>query len=113
MCGSNLLVILTGSIACDKACDAVSRLVQGGLKVRTGVTAAARRFVGDATLEGLSGEPVDHDLFIAGAALDRIELARWADLTLVCPATAHSLNRFAAGLADDLAGARWFGHCAR
>ena len=105
MSRSNLLVILTGSIACYKACEVVSGLVQGGHQVRTVATAAARRFVGDATLEGLTGATVAHDLFAAGGALDHIELSRWADLILVCPATAHSLNRFAAGLADDLAGA--------
>jgi len=105
MSASNLLVVFTGSIACYKACEVVSGLVQSGHRVRTVTTAAARRFVGDATLEGLTGAPVAHDLFAAGAALDHIELARWADLILVCPATAHSLNRFAAGLADDLAGA--------
>ena len=110
MCASNLLVIFTGSIAGYKACDAVSQLVQRGYRVRTVATAAARRFVGDATLEGLTGEPVRHDLFAPGAALEHIELARWADLTLVCPATAHSLNRFAAGLADDLAGALLLAH---
>ena len=105
MSGSNLLVVLTGSIACYKACAAISQLVQRGHRVRTVTTAGARRFVGDATLEGLTGEPVRHDLFAAGAALDHITLARWADLTLVCPATANALSRFAAGLAEDLAGA--------
>lgn len=105
MSGSNILALFTGSIACYKACEVISRLVQRGHRVRTVATVAARRFVGDSTLEGLTGEPVRHDLFAAGAALDHIELARWADLTLVCPATAHSLNRYAAGLADDLAGA--------
>ena len=103
MSGSNLLIIFSGSIACFKACDVVSRLVQRDYKVRTVMTAGARRFVGAATLEGLTGEPVRHDLFAATAALDLIELARWADLILVCPATAHSINRFAADLADDLA----------
>ncbi len=105
MSGSKVVVILTGSIACYKACEVVSRLVQGGHRVRTVTTESARRFVGDATLEGLTGEAVRHDLFAMGGALDHIELARWAKLILVCPATAHSLNRFAAGLADDLAGA--------
>ncbi len=110
MSGSNVLVILTGSIACYKACDAISRLVQRGHRVRTVATAAALRFVGTATLEGLTREPVATELFAPGAALEHIELGRWADLVLVCPATAHTLNRIAAGLGDDLAGALLLAH---
>lgn len=103
MSPSNLLVILSGSIACYKSCEVISHLVQSGHRVRVVATASALRFVGAATLEGLTGEQVRTDLFEAGAALDHIALARWADLTLVCPATAHLLNRAAAGLGDDLA----------
>ncbi len=110
MAGSNILFILSGSIACYKACDAISRLVQRGHRVRPVTTAAARRFVGESTLEGLTGEKVATDLFEPGAALDHIHLARWADLTIVCPATANTLNRMAAGLGDDLAGALFLAH---
>jgi phosphopantothenoylcysteine decarboxylase/phosphopantothenate--cysteine ligase len=105
MSGSNILFILTGSIAAAKACTVISALVQRGHRVRPVITAAGLRFIGPATLEGLTGEAPQTDLFAPGTALEHIELARWADLTVVCPATAHSLNRFAAGLADDLAGA--------
>jgi phosphopantothenoylcysteine decarboxylase/phosphopantothenate--cysteine ligase len=110
MSGSNILFVLSGSIACYKACDAISRLVQCGHRVRTVATEAAQRFVGVATLEGLTGEPVATDLFAAGGALDHLGLMRWADLTIVCPATAHTLNRAAAGLGDDLAGALLLAH---
>src|SRR4051812_3997616 len=106
----NILFILTGSIACYKACDAISQLVQRGHRVRTAATAAASKFVGPATLEGLTREKVATDIFAEGAALDHIELARWADLVIVCPATANTLNRMAAGLADDLAGALLLAH---
>jgi phosphopantothenoylcysteine decarboxylase/phosphopantothenate--cysteine ligase len=105
MSNANLLFILSGSIACYKACDALSQLVQRGHRVRAVATPAAQRFVGVATLEGLTRERVATDLFEPGAALDHIELARWADAIVVCPATANTLNRAAAGLADDLAGA--------
>jgi phosphopantothenoylcysteine decarboxylase/phosphopantothenate--cysteine ligase len=101
---SNILVLLSGSIAAYKGCDVISRLVQRGHRVRTVATASALQFVGPSTLEGLTGEPVATDLFAPGAALDHIELARWADLILLCPATANTLNRAAAGLADDLPG---------
>lgn len=101
---ANVLVILSGSIAAYKACEVISRLVQLGHRVRTVATASALKFIGPSTLEGLTREPVATDLFAAGHALDHIDLARWADLILLCPATAHTLNRAAAGLADDLAG---------
>lgn len=110
MSGSNLLVILTGSIAAAKACDVISRLVQRGHRVRCVATEAALRFVGPATLEGLSGAVPLTDMFAAGAALEHIELTRWADAVLVCPATANTINRLAAGLADDLPGALFLAH---
>jgi len=105
MSRSNILFILTGSIAAYKACEVISALVQRGHAVRCVATPAALRFIGPATLEGLTGSPVQADLFEAGRALDHINLARWADLTVVCPATANTINRLAAGLADDLPGA--------
>lgn len=110
MSASNLLVIVTGSIAAAKACDVISRLVQRGHRVRCVATEAALRFVGPATLEGLTGAVPLTDLFAPGAALEHIELTRWADAVLVCPATANTLNRLAAGLADDLPGALFLAH---
>src|SRR5580704_17468524 len=103
--GKNVLFCLTGSIAGYKACTVISRLAQAGVTVQTVATPAALRFVGRATLEGLSGRPVFSDLWEEGRALDHIELARAADLALVCPATAGAINRLAAGLADDPPGA--------
>lgn len=105
MCASNVLFILTGSIACYKACAAVSQLVQGGHAVRVVMTEAAQRFVGRATLEGLTGRPVATNLWEEGRAMEHISLTRWADVVVVCPATANTLNKLAAGLGDDLVGA--------
>jgi phosphopantothenoylcysteine decarboxylase/phosphopantothenate--cysteine ligase len=102
---SKLLFLLTGSIACFKACELISRLAKRGIAVQTVASAGALKFVGAATLEGLTGRPPFTDLYADGRAMDHINLARWADAALVCPATANSLNRFAAGLADDPAGA--------
>jgi phosphopantothenoylcysteine decarboxylase / phosphopantothenate---cysteine ligase len=110
MSGSNIAFVLTGSVAGYKACDAISRLVQLGHRVRTVATESALRFVGPSTLEGLTGERVLTDLFEAGAALEHIQITRWADVVVVCPATANTLNRFAAGLADDLVGALFLAH---
>jgi phosphopantothenoylcysteine decarboxylase/phosphopantothenate--cysteine ligase len=110
MSGSNIAFVLTGSIAGYKACDAISRLVQLGHRVRAVATESALRFVGAATLEGLTGEKVLTGLFEPGSAMEHIHLTRWADAVVVCPATANTLNRFAAGLADDLAGALFLAH---
>jgi len=79
MSRSNIAFVLTGSVAAYKACEAISRLVQRGHRVRTVATAAALRFVGAATLEGLTGERVLSDLFEPGSALEHINLGRWAD----------------------------------
>lgn len=105
MSQGNVLFLLTGSISCYKACTVISRLTQAGVTVQTVASASALRFVGAATLEGLSGRPVFSDLWAPGRALDHIDLARAADLAIVCPATANTINRLAAGLADDPVGA--------
>jgi phosphopantothenoylcysteine decarboxylase/phosphopantothenate--cysteine ligase len=100
-----VLFQLTGSIACFKACELISRLVKRGFAVQTVASAGALRFVGSATLEGLTGRTPFSDLYAAGRTMDHIHHARWADLALLCPATANSMNRLAAGLADDPIGA--------
>jgi phosphopantothenoylcysteine decarboxylase/phosphopantothenate--cysteine ligase len=107
---AKILFILSGSIACYKACVAISQLVQRGHEVRTVATTAALKFVGVATLEGLTRGRVWTDLFEPGAALEHITLARWADIVVICPATANTLNRMSAGLGDDLAGALLLAH---
>ena len=103
--GPNILFQLTGSIACFKACDLLSRLAKRGMAMQTVASAGALRFVGAATLEGITGRPPFTDLYEAGRTMDHIRLARWADLALLCPATANSINRLAAGVADDPIGA--------
>jgi len=110
MSGANILFIVTGSIAAAKACEVVSQLVQQGHRVRPVATASALHFVGPAMLEGLTGQTVAIDAFAPGGALDHIALTRWADVVLVCPATANTINGFAAGRADDLAGALFLAH---
>ncbi|MDR1280184.1 MAG: phosphopantothenoylcysteine decarboxylase [Opitutaceae bacterium] len=99
-----ILFALTGSIACYKACVVISRLMQAGFEVRTVATPAALQFVGNATLEGLTGQPVYSDFWQPGRAMDHIDLTRWSDLAIVCPATANTINRLAAGLAGDAIG---------
>lgn len=106
----HVLFQLSGSIAAYKACHAVSRLVQAGCVVQTVATASALNFVGPATLEGLTGRPVATDTFAHGSAMDHIHLVRWADVIVLCPATANTINRLAAGIGDDLIGTMFLAH---
>jgi len=99
-----ILFQLSGSIACYKACYLLSKLVQDGHEVQVACTQGALKFVGEATLEGLSGRPVFTDAYEKGRMLDHIRLTQWADLALLCPASANTLNRLATGLADDVIG---------
>lgn len=101
---------MSGSIACYKACQVISRLAQKGHEVQVVATTSALKFVGTATLEGLSGKPVISDLFQSGNVMDHIHLARWADLIVVAPATAHFMSKMAYGLGDDLATTLFLAH---
>lgn len=102
MSKSKVLFLMTGSIACYKACHVISRLVQAGSEVQVVASAAALKFVGPATLEGLSSNPVIDDMYASGSVMQHIHLMRWADLILVAPATANYINKIAQGLGDDL-----------
>lgn len=97
----NIVFMMTGSIACFKACSLISLLTKSGSNVRTVVSPSALRFIGDSTLEGLTGFPVFKDMYSPSQQMDHISLARWADLLIVCPASANSINKMAAGIADD------------
>ena len=99
-----ILLIVSGSIAAFKAAALASQLVQDGCGVQTVLTGGGSRFVGDATFEGLTGRPVLGDLWASGRAMDHIDLLERTDLVLVYPASANTITRLRAGLADDLAG---------
>lgn len=102
MSKSKVLFLMTGSIACYKACQVISRLVQNSCEVQVVASEAALRFVGSATLEGLSGRPVLSDMYATGSAMEHIHAIRWADLIIVAPATANFINKAAQGIGDDL-----------
>lgn len=102
MSKSKVLFLMTGSIACYKACQVISRLVQAGHEVQVVATPSALQFVGNATFEGLTGKPVISDLYAKGNVMDHIHLIRWADLIVVAPATANYINKIAQGVGDDL-----------
>lgn len=103
---SNKRVLLgvTGGIAAYKSAELIRRLQDAGAEVRVILTAAATQFITPLTLQALSGKPVHQDLLDpeAEAAMGHIELARWADLLLVAPASADFIARLTLGRGDDL-----------
>src|SRR5579863_1948404 len=104
MQGKRILLGVTGGIAAYKSAELVRRLIEHGAQVQVVMTSAAREFVTPTTFQALSGRPVRTDLWDAAAeaAMGHIELARWAELVLVAPASADFLARLATGQADDL-----------
>ncbi len=101
---TRVLLGVTGGIAAYKAPELVRRLVERGCEVQVVMTDAARRFVTPLTFEAVSGRRVRDDLWdpAAEASMGHIELARWADVVVVAPATAHFMAQLAAGFASDL-----------
>ena len=102
--GKNVLLGITGGIAAYKSAVLARRLIDAGADVRVVMTESAQSFITPLTLQALTGNPVHTSLLdeAAEAAMGHIELARWADLVLVAPATANTLARLAIGAADDL-----------
>ncbi len=100
----NVLLGVTGGIAAYKSAELIRQLQERGARVRVIMTGAAQEFITPLTLQALSGNPVHTDLLDAEAeqGMGHIELARWADLLVVAPATADLLARLVAGRADDL-----------
>src|SRR5690349_13318385 len=106
MQGKRILLGVTGGIAAYKSPDLVRRLRERGAEVQVVMTEAAREFVTPTTFQAVSARPVRTDLWDAAAeaAMGHIELARWAELVLIAPASADFLARLAHGLAPDLLG---------
>jgi len=100
----HILLGITGGIAAYKAAELTRRLQNLGATVRVVMTSAAQQFITPLTLQALSGNPVHTDLLdpAAEAAMGHIELARWADLVVIAPASADFIARFVHGHADDL-----------
>lgn len=99
-----ILLGISGGIAAYKSADLVRRLTERGADVRVILTNAAQEFITPLTLQAVSGNPVSHSLLdpAAEAAMGHIELAKWADLILIAPASADVIARLAHGLANDL-----------
>lgn len=101
---ANVVLGVSGGIAAYKAAELVRLLVKQKHTVHVVMTAAAQRFVTPLTFQALSGNAVHTDLLDpqAEAGMGHIELARWAEVILVAPASADILARMAHGMADDL-----------
>jgi phosphopantothenoylcysteine decarboxylase/phosphopantothenate--cysteine ligase len=101
---TRVLLGVTGGIAAYKSPDLVRRLIERGADVQVVMTSAAQRFVSPMTFQAVSGRPTRSDLWdnTAEAAMGHIELARWAQIVLIAPASADFLARLAGGRADDL-----------
>ncbi len=105
-----ILFQLTGSIAAYKACSLISRLKKQGHEVRIACSKDTFEFVGLSTLEGLSSEPVFYDIYQETRQMDHIHLIRWAQLILLCPATANTINQMAAGISSSPIGTLFLAH---
>jgi len=100
----NVLLGVSGGIAAYKSAELIRELQNRGAQVRVIMTHGAQEFITALTLQALSGNPVHTQLLDERAELGmgHIELARWADLLLMAPATADLIARLSAGRADDL-----------
>lgn len=99
--GRRLTLCVSGSIAAYKAAALARLLLREGAQVQPLMTRSAEQFLGQATLAGLTGRPVQHDLF-GSPGEPHVELARWSELLLIAPATADLLARLAQARADDV-----------
>ena len=99
----NIVLGVTGSIACYKALNLASKLVQAGAHVETILSYGATQFVTPLAFRSLTHRSVITDTFDANSehSVEHVSLARWADIVVIAPATVHCIAKLAAGLADD------------
>jgi phosphopantothenoylcysteine decarboxylase/phosphopantothenate--cysteine ligase len=97
---------ITGGIAAYKAADLASKLTQAGAKVETVMTEAATKFITPLTLRNITRRPVVTDMFELASeySVEHVALAEAADVIVIAPATANTIARLAAGIADDMLG---------
>ncbi|EHU9473447.1 bifunctional phosphopantothenoylcysteine decarboxylase/phosphopantothenate--cysteine ligase CoaBC [Vibrio vulnificus] len=104
LAGKKILLGISGGIAAYKCADLTRRLKERGAEVQVVMTKAAKEFMTPLTMQAVSGRPVSDSLLdpAAEASMGHIELAKWADLILLAPATADLIARMAAGMGNDL-----------
>jgi len=103
----NILLLMSGSIACAKASSLISEWTKMGHKVRVACTRSVSEFVGPATLQGLGAEMIFDNVFTPGHAMEHISLGKWADIIIAAPATSNLINKLSAGIADDAVSTVW------
>ena len=103
---------VSGGIAAYKSAEIARLLVRAGAELQVAMTRGAREFVSPLTFAVLSGREVHLEVWGGGnsPSVDHVALAEWADLLLVAPATAHTLGKFAGGLADDFLSTYFLAH---
>ena len=104
LCNRRILLGISGGIAAYKSAELVRLLKKAGADVRVIMTSGAMEFITPLTMQALSGNPVHHALLDpeAEAGMGHIELAKWADLLLIAPASANLIARLAQGMGNDL-----------
>ncbi|WP_244943735.1 bifunctional phosphopantothenoylcysteine decarboxylase/phosphopantothenate--cysteine ligase CoaBC [Vibrio algivorus] len=104
LAGKKILLGITGGIAAYKCADLTRRLIERGAQVQVVMTPAAKEFITPLTMQAVSGRPVSDSLLdpAAEASMGHIELAKWADLILLAPATADLIARMRSGMGNDL-----------
>ncbi len=101
--GRRILLGVTGGIAAYKSAILARRFVEAGADVRVVMTDAATEFLGTATMAAITGSPVTTDFSVSDDSVSpHTDLARWADLIVVAPATTATIARLATGLSDDV-----------
>ncbi len=105
-----VLLKVTGSIAAYKSAYLTSKLVQSGYDVKVVMSEAAVKFVGTVTFEALTGNPVYTDMFAHRESLSHINLIKWADIVVVAPASANTINAFVSGDGNSLITALFLAH---
>lgn len=103
----NILLLMSGSIACAKASSLIPAWKKQGHKVRVASTRSVAQFVGPATLQGLGAESVFDNVFAPGQAMEHISLGKWADIIIAAPATSNLINKLSSGIADDAVTTLW------
>ncbi|MDD1782044.1 bifunctional phosphopantothenoylcysteine decarboxylase/phosphopantothenate--cysteine ligase CoaBC [Enterovibrio sp. ZSDZ35] len=104
LAGKRIVLGISGGIAAYKCADLTRRLIERGADVRVVMTNAAKEFITPLTMQAVSGHPVAESLLdpAAEASMGHIEIAKWADLVLLAPATADLIARVTAGMGNDL-----------
>ncbi|MCD9526312.1 bifunctional phosphopantothenoylcysteine decarboxylase/phosphopantothenate--cysteine ligase CoaBC [Photobacterium carnosum] len=104
LAGKKILLGISGGIAAYKCAELTRRLIEHGAQVQVVMTKAAQEFITPLTMQAVSGNPVSSSLLdpSAEASMSHIELAKWADLVLLAPATADLIARISAGMGNDL-----------